>query len=63
MKYIKAGGQDISLFSLGTAQLGPDYGINNAQGKPNSAQSFEILDIARRLGVNCPDTSVGYGNS
>ena len=63
MKYIKAGGQDISLFSLGTAQLGPDYGINNTQGKPNSAQSFEILDTARRLGVNCLDTSVGYGNS
>ena len=63
MKYIKAGGLDISQFSLGTVQLGLDYGINNVQGKPDREQSFAILDTAHRLGVNCLDTSVGYGDS
>ncbi len=63
MKYIKAGGMDISQFSLGTVQLGLDYGVNNVQGKPNREQAFEILNTALKLGVNCLDTSVGYGDS
>ena len=63
MRYIYTGGLKISQFSLGTVQLGMDYGINNTQGKPKREQSFEILNTALRLGVNCLDTSVGYGDS
>ena len=63
MNYVKACGLDISQFSLGTVQLGMDYGINNGQGKPNQEQSIEILNTAFRLGVNCLDTSIGYGDS
>ena len=63
MKYTRSGGLDISLFSLGTVQLGMDYGINNPQGRPGREASFEILDTALQLGVNSLDTAVGYGDS
>ena len=63
MNHTKTAGLSISQFSLGTAQLGMDYGINNPQGKPSRSQSLEILNTARDLGVNCLDTSVGYGDS
>ena len=63
MKYTRSGGLDISLFSLGTVQLGMDYGINNPQGMPGREASFKILDTALQLGVNSLDTAVGYGDS
>lgn len=63
MKYTKAGGIELSLFSLGTVQLGMDYGINNSQGKPSLEKSLDILNTALKLGVNSLDTSVGYGDS
>ncbi len=63
MKYVEAGGLNLSLFSLGTVQLGMNYGVNNTLGKPSREQSFGILDAARELGVNALDTAVGYGDS
>ncbi len=63
MKYTEAGGLKLSLFSLGTVQLGMNYGVNNTLGKPSREQSLEILSAARALGVNCLDTAIGYGDS
>ena len=51
------------MLSLGTVQLGCDYGINNKDGKPSMEQSFGILDAAMATGVNTLDTAAGYGDS
>ncbi len=51
------------MLSLGTVQLGMNYGINNKDGKPSMDQSFGILDAAMATGVNTLDTAAGYGDS
>lgn len=56
-------GQDITILSLGTVQLGMDYGIHNAKGKPSLQTAFQILDAAMDAGINTLDTAAGYGNS
>lgn len=48
---------------LGTVQLGLDYGINNKTGKPNSKESFKILDYAYNHGIYLLDTASAYGDS
>ena len=53
----------ISKITLGTVQLGLNYGINNVSGKPDSETSFAILDKARDGGINVFDTASGYGDS
>ena len=53
----------ISAMTLGTVQLGLNYGINNKSGMPTEAKSFEILDTARESGVTVLDTSNDYGES
>ena len=63
MKYTSINGLKISKLSLGTAQLGFDYGIANVSGKPNLDKSFEILKTAINAGINCFDTAPSYGNS
>lgn len=63
MKYTSIKGLDISKLSLGTAQLGFDYGIANVGGKPNLDKSFEILKTAINAGINCFDTAPSYGDS
>ncbi len=63
MKYTSIKGLDISKLSLGTAQLGFDYGIANVGGKPNLDKSFEILETAINAGINCFDTAPSYGDS
>lgn len=63
MKYSDIKGAKISAFSLGTVQLGYNYGINNSTGKPTKESAFAILDEAIRCGVNCFDTSDDYGDS
>lgn len=35
MGHTVVGNMDISKFTLGTAQLGPNYGIANTNGKPD----------------------------
>ena len=45
-------GLHISAFSLGTVQLGMNYGINNATGKPDTQTSNAILDLALESGIN-----------
>ncbi|MFO7612663.1 MAG: aldo/keto reductase [Clostridia bacterium] len=53
----------ISRMTLGTVQLGMDYGIANKEGKPDLKKAFSILDKALEYGVNCLDTAAGYGDS
>lgn len=56
-------GQNITILSLGTVQLGMDYGIHNASGKPSLETAFQILDAAMAAGINTLDTAASYGNS
>ena len=63
MKVNTVKGLDITVLSLGTVQLGMDYGIHNANGKPSLETSFRILDAAMAVGINTLDTAAGYGNS
>jgi len=56
-------GLDLSVLSLGTVQLGLNYGINNADGKPSQETSNAILDCAIANGINCLDTAAAYGDS
>lgn len=63
MEYIKISNKNVSRITLGTAQLGLNYGIANTQGKPNLEKSFEILDAALSGGITSIDTAQAYGNS
>ncbi|MFX0047392.1 MAG: aldo/keto reductase [Candidatus Hermodarchaeota archaeon] len=53
----------ISKITLGTAQLGLEYGIANAIGKPDFATSIKILTYAWNKGINSFDTAPVYGDS
>ena len=53
----------ISKFTLGTVQLGMNYGMANATGQPSREQAFEILDAAAAVGIDSLDTAVAYGTS
>jgi len=63
MKYAKAGGYDISKYTLGTVQLGMEYGIANKSGKPDMEKSFGIIQAAVDGGINSIDTALLYGDS
>jgi aryl-alcohol dehydrogenase-like predicted oxidoreductase len=54
---------DPSKITLGTAQLGLEYGIANRTGKPDEANARAILDYAWNNGINSFDTAPAYGNS
>ena len=60
---MEAAGCRISAMSLGTAQLGMNYGISNQEGRPDRTRSFEILRTALGVGVNALDTARAYGDS
>ncbi|MBE6563302.1 MAG: aldo/keto reductase [Ruminococcaceae bacterium] len=63
MKYINVAGHRLSAMSLGTVQLGMNYGIANTGGQPDEAQSFDMLDAAFECGITSLDTARAYGNS
>lgn len=63
MKTVTCKGLSISEFSLGTVQLGMNYGINNATGKPDAETSNAILNLAMENGINVLDTAGSYGDS
>ena len=63
MQYSKVREYSISKFTLGTVQLGMDYGIANQGGKPDAAKGSEILQAAVDGGVNSFDTALLYGDS
>lgn len=53
----------ISPMTLGTVQLGMNYGIANNAGKPDEEKSFTILRTALEGGVTALDTARAYGDS
>lgn len=53
----------VSALTLGTVQLGLDYGIANPSGKPNMVQAHRILQCALDNHITTIDTSRHYGNS
>lgn len=63
MKYVESKGLNISAFSLGTVQLGMNYGLGEYTQKPEKSYAFELLDKALELGVNVLDTADNYGDS
>lgn len=54
---------EISKITLGTVQLGLEYGIANKTGKPTLENAFKILDAAINGGISSFDTSAEYGDS
>lgn len=52
-----------SEMTLGTVQLGMNYGIANNDGKPSEEKSYSILRTALESGVNTLDTARAYGDS
>jgi aryl-alcohol dehydrogenase-like predicted oxidoreductase len=63
MEYENFNGNKISKITLGTVQLGMNYGINNANGKPSEELANEILKTAIDGGITAFDTSSDYGTS
>lgn len=63
MKTVNRMGRDFSVLSLGTVQLGLNYGINNTDGKPSQETANEILNCALDHGINTLDTAGAYGDS
>jgi len=55
--------RDSNRLVIGGAQLGLDYGINNAVGKPSMSDSHKMLSMALSFGVRFIDTARVYGNS
>lgn len=53
----------LSRITLGTAQLGMDYGIANKAGLPSFENARKILHFAVTHGVNSFDTAPVYGES
>jgi aryl-alcohol dehydrogenase-like predicted oxidoreductase len=58
-------GIPVSPISLGTVELGMDYGIaaGGEKLRPDEAEAARLLDRALDLGINLIDTARTYGNS
>jgi len=58
-------GLEVSEISLGTAEIGLDYGFKGAAhyGKPDAKESIRLLHSALDHGINLIDTARAYGNS
>jgi len=54
-------GRAHSLMTLGTAQLGMDYGVVNDCGQPSTEQAIAIVHQAIAHGVTSLDTASSYG--
>lgn len=63
MKYKEIAGKKLSSMSLGTVQLGMNYGIANNAGQPDEEKSFSILRTALESGITSLDTARAYGES
>lgn len=63
MKITEKNGYKISALTLGTAQLGLSYGVNNDKGMPTFEESSELLSTALDLGITSFDTARAYGES
>ena len=63
MIYTDIKNKKLSAMSLGTVQLGMNYGIANDGGKPDEAKSFAMLRSALENGITSLDTARVYGDS
>lgn len=63
MKQFDKNGYKISEMTLGTVQLGMNYGINNKNGKPSAETAAKILETAESCGITTFDTAAAYGDS
>lgn len=63
MTYSTVNRDSVSKLTLGTAQLGMDYGIYKRSVKPGSKESMQIIDYALQSGINTLDTARDYGNA
>lgn len=63
MEQTRIKGKEVSKITLGTVQLGMNYGIANDGGQPNREKSFEMLETALEHGITSLDTARTYGNS
>lgn len=63
MKYINVCGKNLSAMSLGTVQLGMNYGIANTKGQPKIEESRAMLDCALKSGITSLDTARAYGQA
>ena len=63
MKTVMVGEKALSRLSLGTVQLGMNYGIANRDGKPSLEQGMEVLQAAVDGGITSLDTAAAYGDS
>lgn len=63
MKYKEITGKKLSSMSLGTVQLGMNYGIANNAGQPDEEKSFSMLRAALTSGITSIDTARAYGES
>lgn len=63
MKSKIVNGKSLSAMTLGTVQLGMNYGIANNLGQPSTEESFSMLDTAFENGVTSIDTARAYGTS
>jgi spore coat polysaccharide biosynthesis protein SpsF len=59
----KKNGFDSSELTLGTAQLGMEYGIANRSGKPPLEAAIKLIHKAIGYGVNSIDTARAYGDA
>ena len=56
-------GKKLPVMSIGTVQLGMNYGIANEGGKPDEEKSFAMLRTAFENGAASLDTARAYGDS
>ncbi|GAB3915734.1 aldo/keto reductase [Larkinella terrae] len=63
MKYRIFRDYRFSQLTLGTVQLGLNYGISNSAGIPDREESFRMLHYAAQAGISTLDTARQYGYS
>lgn len=63
MKYAYIDNKKLSSMTIGTVQLGMNYGIANDAGKPDEEKSFAMLRASFENGITALDTARAYGNS
>lgn len=54
---------NLSKFSLGTAQFGMNYGVNNKFGKVKIHNIKKIIQYSKKIGIRSIDTATTYGNA
>ena len=63
VRYRIASGRVYSELTLGTAQLGMQYGVTNRTGQPSRELGVEMVRRAIAHGVTTLDTARGYGEA